>query len=372
MTLRSLLLAPFALALTQTALPARAEEPVEMVRKLSDLQNRLALGDLGARSAAAKQAEQIEDALEEAAPETWKEPKNVRAAAIYLLAGGQAGAIRQAYDAGFFNEEPLIVACIAYAEGRKLEAKKGLLAVDARAVPATLGGYLALVQGSLLMGADNKRAIELFDLARVLMPGTLIEEGALRREIAVMNRVDPGKLLILGNRYVARYLRSPFAKNFWDALGNAALRIALSADEAAFAPIDDLFRQAPPPTKFEVDLAIARKAVLTGRAQAIVEYVDKARPFAGDPQLQARLKFYEAVIATLSGDYEKGLPQLQQTAAKSLPRADAEMREIVLGAVKRLEEEPENGIVIEELPNERPARQAVAEADELLKRIAGR
>jgi chemotaxis protein MotC len=60
--------------------------------------------------------------------------------------------------------------------------------VKPRAIPSSMSGHIALVQGRCLPHSDAPAAIERLDDARLLLPGTLVEEAALRREILLVGQ----------------------------------------------------------------------------------------------------------------------------------------------------------------------------------------
>ncbi|MBI1867131.1 MAG: hypothetical protein HYS06_02335 [Methylocystis sp.] len=361
-----------------------------MVRALNALQSQMALGDISARDATSKQIERIEQTLPAVAPEAWKDPKNARAAAIYLLSGGSSGAVHNLLEAHAFSkdDEALISGSLAYAEGHSRDAAKLLQPIDPKTVSPILGGHLALVGGGLLIGADNPRALDLLDLARLLMPGSLVEEAALRRQISVIDGAhDPEKLLLLGRRYVARYRHSPFAPNFWDEFAASIARIALDIDEPLLVKFEELFREMNASAKFEVYLTIAQRAILNGRIALATDQTNRAEPFAESPAARNRLKLYNALVWAISGNFEDGLAGLELIDSKSLARADAELREIVTAAVKQLQESPDadapkpapisalpkqeaEATVAARSPIESSAQQAIADADAMLRKAS--
>lgn len=369
---------------------AGAVEPVDMVRTLSTLQSHMVLGNVAARNAASKQIERIEQALLGVAPEAWKDAKNARAAAIYLLSGGSSLTIRKFLDAQLFSQDDnaLISGSLAYAEGRSREAFKLLQPIDPRTLSSTLGGHLALVQGELLLGTDNPRALDLLDFARLSMPGSFVEEIALRREIPAIDGVrDPEKLLLLGRRYVAQYSRSPFARNFWAEFSASIMRIALDIDERLLVQLEEQLRDMNPSTKFEIYLEIARRAILNTRIGVAMIETNKAEPFTETAAARNRLKLYNALIRIISGNFEDGAVELQLIDPKSLSRADLEMRDIVAAVTRRLQASAEvdaskpehvptspvresDETVAAESQIEGSARQALADADALLQKAS--
>lgn len=362
---------------------ARADEFVDMVRTLTGLQSELVRGVESAKSAIPRQIEEIERTIAAADPESWKEQRNARAAAIFLLGGGSRQSIRKLADASLFSERdvPLVSGSIAYAEGRKQDASKLLLSIDPKAQPVTLGGHLALIQGGLLIGTNNARAQELFDLARLLMPSSLVEEAALRREISIIDALHASdKFLLLGRRYIAQYAKSPFARNFWDEIGATMLRVALKMEEQRLAELQALFKDSAASTKFDVYMSVARLAILNARIALASVQTKRAAPFAETRAAKNRLEFYMAAIDALSGEFENATPALQKIDARSFSRADLEMREIVTAAVARLQSASDGDAPVaakeretqDAPPNVSPleasARQALAESEALLQR----
>src|SRR5262249_36436856 len=108
---------------------------------------------------------------------------------------------------------------LGYLKGDVPTARVALQPVDPRALPPELGAFFALVKGSVIASEDPNAALTMFDDARLLSPGTLVEEAALRRTIALGSRaLDANRFLSIGSQYIRRFLRSPYASQFVDAL----------------------------------------------------------------------------------------------------------------------------------------------------------
>ena len=86
---------------------------------------------------------------------------------------------------------------------------------------------MALVQSALLAQSDFKAAIERLDEVRLLMPGTLVEEAALRREIFLVGQVDDfDKFESLAMQYFRRYRHSIYAGTFRQRFSLAVARFS--------------------------------------------------------------------------------------------------------------------------------------------------
>lgn len=320
---------------------ANASEFAALVRDLNTMQNRMVMGDEKANAAATFQLQLIEESFASFDLEIWKDEKNIRAAAVYLLCGGAPAKLRKVYDEKRFPEDaaPLLLASLNYAEGHRRSAAKLLMDFDPRRYPSVLGGHLALAQGGSMIGADNARAISLLDLARLLMPASLVEEAALRREVAI---VDPlrnnDKLYLLGNRYVTKYLASPYAANFWYEFSTTLRVVSSRLDMPTMAKFEALLDKAPSADRAQTYLAMARQALLAGKIAAAAGSIAKAESITDMPTTRNRVLAYRAAISALTGESTASLAALRQVDRSGLPRGDVEMIGIVESAISRLDE----------------------------------
>lgn len=353
---------------------AWAQRFADIVRDLNVMQNRMVAGDSVARDQAAKQFDAVERAIGAADPAIWTDESNVRAAIVYLLCGGASGKLRAFLDAKNVDGSlsPLLAASVQYADGDPAAAK-ALSGFDARQYPPLLGGHLALVQGGALMGSDKPRAIELFDLARLLMPGSLVEEAALRREMSILDPSRDGeKLGLLAVRYATKYRASPFARHFWEMLPAMALSTPASASQGARFGL--IFDKAPPNERIDFYLALSRRALLAGNLVEAGATVDKAASVGSDAMARKRVGAYRIALATLRD--EQSASALRALDVAGLPRADIDLIELVtsvetkLSAVAPTDARQSAAIAPEEerYEVETAVRRALSDSDELLKR----
>jgi chemotaxis protein MotC len=324
-----------------SAPPARRDgDLADLVRDLNAVQNRVVMGDPAARAASLKRFEIVERAVQELPIEEWKLQNNVRAAATYLLCGGSARTLHKLFAAQTFagDDAVLIGASLAYAEGRRQDAQRQFATLDPRQFPETLGGHIALVLGGLHLGEDNERARKMFDLARLLVPGSIVEEAALRRQISIVDAgAEPEKATLLLRRYVSRYLKSPYARNFWDDLAATIFRVSAQLPPEKFALLQDLFAAAPPPRNFDLHLGLTRVALLAGTMERARVYLDKAAPLADSPTARSRVDLYEGAYRAMLGDFAEGLAAMSKIDSNTLPPNDQQFLRIVAATVMRLQ-----------------------------------
>ncbi|WP_424363513.1 hypothetical protein [Methylocystis parvus] len=352
---------------------AHAQPLADLVRDLNAMQNRMVAGDLPARDQAARQFDLIEKEIGGGDDASWMEERHARAAIIYLLCGGASGGLRSLAKDKRFNEalSPLLSASLLYADGDP-RARDALMAFDARAYPAVLGGHLALVQGGALVGTDNSRAIALLDLARLLMPGSLVEEAALRREISALDPVrDEEKIGLLAIRYATKYASSPFARHFWELFPN----IALAATALPPSRVDLVLAKAPHAERLDFYLALSRRSLLEGNFGEADAALKKVEKIVLDPPQGKRLAAYRAVLSVLRDD--QGAAALRGLDLTGLTSEDAGVVKLAASVGAKLEKALAADSPVSEAgeaPNddtydvEDNVRKALAQTDELLKR----
>lgn len=246
---------------------ARAQEalqPYQFVRSLQLIQDRIAAGDQAAMPMQAKLLELVDARLRNAGDDDFKDARNFRALLVYGMSGGNPVTVQAAISRLKLDGPDLAIAkgVINYLNGRPAGAIAALDPIDPMQLPADLGAFVALVKGSLLATDEPAKALALLDDARLLSPGTLVEEAALRRSIGIAaTQGDAARFALASTQYVARYLYSPYASQFADAFvsGVVALHMAISLDKLA-----DITAMMDPEREKVIYLRIARRAAIDG------------------------------------------------------------------------------------------------------------
>jgi chemotaxis protein MotC len=320
-----------ACALTLTV-AARAEDaaisPVQLVNTLQNAQREIAQGDSAAYAAQPKLLREISEAFSAAKPEVWQKSRNAHAAVIYLLSGGQPRVVTRLLEGGNLpkDDENLIRGALAYELGHETEARQLLGALDPKSLELTLGGQVAFVQSILLTTVDARKAVGLLDLARLLSPGGLVEEAALRREVALVGDIarDADKFMALAGQYMSRFPKSPYADNFLKSFTTALLRLQLAEDVANFPKFESMTANLGRDDRRGLFLTIARTALVSGKIAMADVAASKALTLAAaDSADAARGRLYQAAGRTLTDQYESGVAELQAIDPKKLPKRDA-------------------------------------------------
>ncbi|MFC6489967.1 chemotaxis protein [Nitratireductor sp. GCM10026969] len=267
-------------AFSGTHAPAEELEPYEMVRSLQRVQDRIADGDHAALPMQAKLLGIIDGRLRAATLEAFEDPRNRDAVLIYGASGGNPETLDMIVSRLNFEgaEETFARGVVRYAHGDAASARQLLREIEPLDLDGVLAAPLALMAGSLVTQEDPAAALDLFDRARLLSPGTLIEEAALRRSVAISASLKATeRFLRAAEQYVRRFVRSPYASRYAEDFvsGVVALQaeIDLNVLEAIVAEMDREKAHA-------IYLRIARQSAIDSHRELLAFAAGKAREYA--------------------------------------------------------------------------------------------
>ncbi|RUW25046.1 chemotaxis protein MotC [Mesorhizobium sp. M4B.F.Ca.ET.215.01.1.1] len=315
-----------------------ALQPYQLVRSLQLVQDRIAAGDHAALPMQAKLLEMTDARLRAADAGDFKEPRNFRALLVYGMSGGNPVTVEAAASRAETDPRSLAVAkgIISYLNGRPAEAIETLRPIDPMALPADLGAFLALVKGSLLATDQPAAALALLDDARLLSPGTLVEEAALRRSVGIAaQQGDAARFALASTQYVSNYLHSPYASQFADSFvsGVISLHMAISHDKLA-----DITSMMDPEREKVIYLRIARRAAIDGLtelssfASARAEQGRDGNGNEDDPRAQLYSSLSTVTSSTIE-DVRAKLEKIDRAKLSESDRALLDAAQAVAGEV---------------------------------------
>ncbi len=289
--------------------------PYELTRSLQALQDQMVLGSHAAGAAQQALLIRIGNEFSKAPHTVWREPANARAAIVYVLSGGWPHFLRRLIDSGALPEDQTELArgALAYATGRRDEAWAILRAVNARALPPSLGAHVALVQASLTMEKDPAQAAGYLETARLLAPGTLIEDAALRREVTVASdRAEAERFMFLARQYIRRFQSSVYAANFVRAFPQLWVGLGLPADEESLEKLKATVAGLDAASRRELYLALARHRLVAGDAKLAAFAAEQATELspAGSPEA-VRGALYRAAAEVAGGNSAGAVEKLR-------------------------------------------------------------
>ncbi|MGP8233427.1 MAG: chemotaxis protein MotC [Methylovirgula sp.] len=343
MRLRAVALAMSALTIAPFGASAAASKPpYQLVRSLHALQDQIVLGNSAARAAIPGLSAELAARLLSYNPSVWREPRNVNAVVTYVLSGGAPRVAQRILASGNCpaDEKKLLEGALAYSEGHESRATTLLADIDPRSLDPIVGGHVALTQAALLAEKSPQKAVALLDLARVLAPGTLVEEAALRREIFLINATgDFERFISLSGEYIRRFNRSTYADNFREHFSDAIARLNISGDAAQLEEIDDALSNLDSADQLKIYLMIARASVLTGRI-AVAEFAAaKAESLAAPDSTEiCRARLYDGAAEIFTPGYAQGESLLNSVDAAHLSREEGTLRDAALSVSRQIHE----------------------------------
>jgi len=350
-------------------------EPFELVRSLQSLQDQIARGNARAHAYQRVLMARIGDQFGAIAAERWQEPRNARAALVFVLSGGNARVVQGLLDRGvsFEIDEKLLKGALAYAEGRMEEAKPLLDDVDARALEAGIGGHVAFVQAELAAKAEPAKALAHLDDARLLAPGTLIEEASLRRQIALVGATDDAnRYEALAAQYLRRFPHSLYAGGFRQQFAAAVAGNARASEPDRLQRLEAIMGGVGPAERRDVYLTIAQEALHKGKVGVAAFAAASAGKMAdADSVEQARARAYEGAALVVSAEVERGAAMLSGIDRSKLVESDLALVDAGLAVAAEVTRLPEPTDAEDAPPSaashavER-AMKAIAQVDQML------
>jgi chemotaxis protein MotC len=309
-----------------------------------------------------------------------------RAALGFVLSGGPPGiSERLAKSEGMSPEmNRLLEAAILFKRNRSEEATKLLADVDPLVLPADIGGRIALAEAILVPEAEIARKLRHFNIAAQLMPGTLIEESALRRaSLFAMAKGEFNTSWKAADRYFRRFAKSPYAAEFVEALSFAIANQEANGKRPDRDRLQTLLDRFPVELRRRTYLNLARIANRAGLAE-LAQFAarragrlsgegtsewqramlyDAAQGLAGDAYVHSRASLGR-IDAALLGEHERKLLAAALSVADSIRSPPP----VAPGTVHL--SPPQGVFPPEHLALSDSAEKAMQAADRLLKELA--
>jgi chemotaxis protein MotC len=344
MRLRAFALAVSVLTIGCGLASAASKPPYQLVRSLHALQDQIVLGNNAARAAIPGLSAELAGRLLSYNPSVWREPRNVNAVVTYVLSGGAPRVAQKVLASGNCpaDDKALLEGALAYSEGHEARARDLLGNIDPRALDPIVGGHVALVQAGLMAEKSPQKAVALLDLARVLAPGTLVEEAALRREIFLVNATgDFDRFMSLSGEYIRRFNKSTYADNFREHFSYAVARLNISGDSEQLQQIDDALSGLDSADQLDIYLMIARASVLAGKIAVAQFAATRAESFAASDSAEiCRARLYEGAAEIFTPGYRRGEGLLNAVDAARLSREEGTLRDAALSVSRQIHEWP--------------------------------
>jgi chemotaxis protein MotC len=317
-------------------------EPYRMLRSLQFVQDTVVRGDHSAADMQRFMLSTIDERLRTADPAVFQDPRNVDAALIYAMSGGNPATLEflvaRDIDGNFDNR--VSDALRKYLSGKGTLIAKTLGDVATEYKNDKIGPYLALVAGNVTLTKDPAAALKFYDWARLTAPGTIVEEAALRRSLAVaVDAKIVDKAALYANGYARRFLYSPYASQFADMFVRFVVehyQVLKPEDIEATLGYMDIDRRR------EVYLRIAREAAIAGHKQLATMAADQAKLLSGSEEgADALAKLYGSLVGVPTENVDDAMAVLMKIPEEALSPRDRALRRAAETVAKEVLRKPE-------------------------------
>jgi chemotaxis protein MotC len=226
-------------------------------------------------------------------------------------------------------DDALLAGALAFAEGRQPAAAAALARVEPTGLPTSVLAQVRLTEGVLFAETAPDKARAAFAEARLLAPGTLVEESALRREV-LLHGEDTARMAQLASSYIRRFGSSPFASAFISRLAFAVATVPPEAQEALSSQLDAVLAPARAADKQAFYAILARSTLVSGNHVLARAASARAMSEPADESMLLRARLYAAALAIASDDHVGAAQELHSLTRAPLDEAD---RDILLAAI---------------------------------------
>ncbi len=323
LALAAALLCPLPAAAEDVAGPhmpaTRQPAPFDIIRSLQFLQDQVSRGNDRAIRVQALLLRRFGPVFQEAEGGVWDDARNRRAAVLFTLSGGPPDVLRQLLASGRLPEaqRPLFEGALAYVTNDLKRAETLFGSLDLSAEEPGLAAHLHLVLGQIKQIDDPVRAVEHLDRARLLAPGGLIEEAALRLQAMLVDGLgEHERADRLARQYFDRYSRSSYAGNFEARFAAIQSSRGAGDPDAAARTMDEVVAGLPEERRGPIYLAVSRRALLEGNLEFARLTAERALAIAAlDGPAAERARLYD-LAATLSSRPEADVRQALATVSR--------------------------------------------------------
>ncbi len=311
--------------------------PYKMIRSLQYVQDTVVLGDHSAMEMQRFLLSTIDERLRTADTKIFADPRNVDAALVYAMSGGNPQTLELLVKndvSGHFDAR-ITDAVRNYVTGRGAVNSKSVAEIFPEYKNLEIAPYLALVSANSVLRKDPTLALSYFDWARLIAPGTLVEEAALRRSIYVAEQngmVEKG--VLYSSRYARRFLRSPYASQFADLFVKLATE---HFEEIGEDSIQEILSFMDTPRQREVYLRMARLSAISGKERLAAMASERAQALTAEGEEMPRTLagLYSGLVSVSSSDVSAVMEKLVAIPDEDLSAKDRALKE----AARRVAEE---------------------------------
>lgn len=313
--------------------------PDQLVSEIDELlrrQDEAAAGSIDSVPAQKQLLLKIASGLSNASPSQY--PRLAPATIAYVLSGGDPDiAERLSANTSLSAEEQQLLRASAHLmSGDREDAAPLFASIDTLSLPGRLSGRVALAQALLLQGDARQ---ERYAVAIATMPGTLVEESALRRSaLDYAEARDEGQLWKRLERYARRYPFSVYATNFWEDIMLAVAKWGAKNKAPSLERLDFILSLLPASQRRVLYLTLARAAAASGQAELTGFAGRRLRRLSADGTVEdLQGAFFIALYGVVTADGDGALQTLRTVPRDILNNQDRALLDSALSLGLQIE-----------------------------------
>lgn len=346
--LAALAVPPPAAGAEEPAEEKAAEEPLPVydgpasavrdIRSIFALQDAVASGHASAIALQKAMLAQVAEKLlgEAPAPDPNRLAPN---AAGYVLSGGnpQVAEKLAAAEGITPSNARLLKGAAFYMRGKREEAAAQWASLDLALLPPTAAGRVALAK-AMLAGTDLEEKQRLLRMSVALLPGSLVEESALRRSALAYAEAGAERAFWQrAERYLRRFPHSLYAPEFLYELTATVVSMTKAGTTPDLARFDLLLGSLPLSNRQKLYLALARGAA-DQNLQALSQFAARRlRRISPEASTEAQIAdVYDWIFEVASGNAEVPAARLQALDRSRLPEREQRLLAAALAVTEQI------------------------------------
>ena len=318
----------------------RPPMPYEIVRSLQFLQDQVARGNASAIRVQAMLLRRYGPSFLDADPSVWKDPRNLRAAALFVLSGGPPSVLRRLLSrlTPQGDDKTLLEGSLAYVENRIGKALELLSSLDLEFVEPGLACQIDLAVAQMEQETKPQDALDRLSRVMLRAPGTLLEEAALRLGVLLAEKQGEHDLADrYARQYFDRYAQSAYAGNFRARFAAVYSERPAGTEDATVATIADATARIPLQERLDIFLAVARRALVTGNLKLAAKASGEAVTFAvASKQDRERARLYRIASTVPEHPYGEARAMLEAIDPGLLHPADRKLRDAAFDVLDQI------------------------------------
>jgi chemotaxis protein MotC len=242
---------------------------VRVINEMSALQTRMALGKQDAPLALKSLMLRVPEIVA-ATDVSVMSNSEIQSVAVYGLSGGDPAVITRLLNSSTltFEQRSLLMGVKSYATGDFTKATANLLPFDPKNFDIALGAQLAMTQSQLAKDATAPENLNRLAFAADVVPGTLIEEAAIRRILPYLATVnDARKVSYWVQRYLRRFPDSLYYQDFEVGVADVLTRVLPQNPVQNYSVLVDILRTAGEKRAASLARKIILQVMLQGNAE---------------------------------------------------------------------------------------------------------